>query len=184
MIRFVGCKTAATRDSGNLSSRWRYKTGARLRASMAPLSEAGRPPCTTTGRRGMWARGPHPLDTATISSMPEVRCASLVRTRTTPLRSFISSTVTGQEFPSPVHHVPDRLNAIQRSIRQPRCHTSLFAAGAVAGQRSTSQVRLEPPEAITRNIPLNNCTKLARKNPEFDRPRCTGRWQGYSQTPL
>ena len=149
---------------------------------MAPLSEAGRLPCTTTGPRGMWARGPQPLDTATISSMPEVRCASLVRTRTTPLRSFISLTVTATECRSPVLHVPDPSSVIRRSIRQPPCPTSHCAAAAAAGQRNTSRARLEPPEASARNIPLNNCTKLARKNLEFDRPR-VGRWQGYSQTP-
>ena len=64
MIGFVGWTTATTRDSGNLSSRCRYNTGARLRASIAPLSDRASAPCKSMGRIGMWARGPHPIDVA------------------------------------------------------------------------------------------------------------------------
>jgi len=69
----------------------------------------------------MWARGPQLLDPEKISSMPEVRCASLVRTRTTLPRSFTWSTATGQECRSPVPHVPGLSSAIPLNIRPLRC---------------------------------------------------------------
>ena len=82
-----GCRTATTRDSGNLSSRCRYKTGARLRASMAPLSAGFSAPCTSMGRSGMWARGPHPTDMTTATDNAPRRIAPLKLCRSTAIRT-------------------------------------------------------------------------------------------------
>jgi hypothetical protein len=69
MIRRCGCSTATTRSSGNDSSGCRYKTGARRRASTAPLSVRARAPGRLDGRRGMCARGPQAV-TSSISPRP------------------------------------------------------------------------------------------------------------------
>ena len=50
--------TATTRTSGNVSSRCRYKTGARRCASTAKVSVLARAPGRFAGRSGMCARGP------------------------------------------------------------------------------------------------------------------------------
>ena len=63
MTRWRGCTAATTRSSGNVSSRWRYNTGASAVASARTESDgasaAGRTGAGTRG--GMCARGPmHP----------------------------------------------------------------------------------------------------------------------------
>jgi hypothetical protein len=69
MTRLCGWRTATTRSSGNVSSGCRYKTGARRRASTAPLSVAARVPGRLDGRRGMCARGPQAV-TSSVSPRP------------------------------------------------------------------------------------------------------------------
>ena len=58
MIGRVGWMTATARLRGNHSSRWRYRTGASARASLAAVSSGSSAAETTTGREGMCARGP------------------------------------------------------------------------------------------------------------------------------
>lgn len=67
MIRRAGWRTATARDSGNVSSLWRYKTGARRRARTAPLSVGLRAPGRFAGRRGMCACGPHAVSKVSVN---------------------------------------------------------------------------------------------------------------------
>ena len=92
-----GDERLRARESGNLSSRCRYKTGARLRASMAPLSFGASAPCKTMGRKGMWARGPHP-DKVMSRSAEIVRraCPLPCRSRAIPTSSLEFPTVAGR----------------------------------------------------------------------------------------
>ncbi len=84
----LGWSTATARDRGNVSSLWRYKIGARLPASTAPLSVCAREPRNSMGRDGMWARGPHPpSDEVIMTSAASPRAARLISSRITATRT-------------------------------------------------------------------------------------------------
>jgi hypothetical protein len=153
MIGFEGCKTATTRDSGNLSSRCRYKTGARLRASMAPLSAGPSAPRKSMGRSGMWARGPHPTDMTNASVNATRRIASLKSSRSTAIRTV------GTVVPKVGRddgHSEGRCESRVQSRTIPR---KSFISSTAIGTEFRSAVHVAPVRSseTPRNIPPRQC---------------------------
>jgi hypothetical protein len=82
MTRLEGCKTATVRSSGNDSSRWRYRIGAKSLASIAAESLGARELGRFGGSVGKWVRGPQAVsEAASAITNPNVPCVCDVLSR-------------------------------------------------------------------------------------------------------
>lgn len=173
MMRRVGWRTATARSRGNHSSRWRYRRGASVRASIAPLSDGASADGTATGRGGRCACGPQ----AHASPRPSVATYRRLDRKTMPHCALRALVVTiHQGGPAPIFRAGEK--HIGGPMRKPRPATynpvqalhliandrngSPLSCPSCSGQIERTPDDFPPPPRSQVTLQCRECGRVAR----------------------
>ena len=181
MTRRVGCKTATVRSSGNDSSRWRYKIGAKSLARVAAESLGARESGRASGSGGKWVRGPQAAtkaDRQTAAPNAPHACSVLVRSgRVRPCGRAHSIVSCGTGDLLRLWRVSCESHVRPRTILRKRCSSSRtiapvlhLVARRAPGEYFATRIRCPPSPAPTSRSAVRVAAASLATSPALPEP--------------